>query len=288
MNSTHTDISTRAADPAGADTEAPASDDWMTPEEFDRAFTAAMPRLRRRLLALTGDPHDADDLLQDTYLRLARRAHARRLARQQHAYAYTCVAALNLLRDSWQQASRREVCCERLPDRGWDGGLALREAESAVVDLLRGLSAKEAAAVILVDIEGLSHDTAGDRLGTHRGTVQRNRQRALAKIRAALQAYGPLPDTVSSTKARRDPAQACPDQGDPDQADRHRAAADPTAPAPTTHPARPHHPPTHHPPTHHSPTHHPPAHHPPAHHPPAHHPPAHQEQRKPGDSTCAA
>ncbi|MFJ4617017.1 RNA polymerase sigma factor [Streptomyces sp. NPDC088812] len=278
MNSTHTDISTRAADPAGADTEAPASGDWMTPEEFDRAFTAAMPRLRRRLLALTGDPHDADDLLQDTYLRLARRAHARRLARQRHAYAYTCVAALNLLRDSWQQASRREVCCERLPDRGWDGGLALREAESAVVDLLRGLSAKEAAAVILVDIEGLSHDTAGIRLGTHRGTVQRNRQRALAKIRAALQAYGPLPDTVSSTKARRDPDQADLDQADPDQADRNQvdrnqadrnqvdrnqadrnqAAADPTASDRTAHPARPHH------------------------------SPAHREQRKPGDSTCAA
>lgn len=173
---------------------------WMSPDEFDALFTAAMPRLRRRLLAMTGNPHDADDLLQETYLRLAHRAHSRRLARQRHAYAYTCVAALNLLRDSWQHASRRELCSDRLPEPGWDGGLALHEAESVVLDLLRGLSPKEAAAVILVDLEGLTHDTAGERLGTHRGTVQRNRMRGLAKIRAALDTYGTAARAVPSTK----------------------------------------------------------------------------------------
>ncbi|WP_128379295.1 RNA polymerase sigma factor [Streptomyces cavernae] len=182
-------------------TVVPETGDWMTPEEFDTVFTAAMPRLRRRLLAMTGDPHDADDLLQETYVRLAHRAHTRRLARQRHTYAYTCVAALNLLRDSWQHSSRREQCSDRLPEQGWDGGLALREAESTVLDLLRSLSPKEAAAVILVDLEGLSHDTAGERLGAHRGTVQRNRMRGLAKIRTALGAYGPPPGTVASTKA---------------------------------------------------------------------------------------
>ncbi|MDX6759297.1 MULTISPECIES: RNA polymerase sigma factor [Streptomyces] len=158
----------------------------MTTAEFDEAFTAVMPRLRRRLVALTGNPHDADDLLQETYLKLSRRARAHTLTRQQQPYAYTCAAALNLLRDLWRHPSRRERCTDRLPERGWDGGFAGREAEAVTAALLRGLSPKEAAAVILVDIEGLTHDMAGERLGAHRGTVQRNRMRGHAKIRAAL------------------------------------------------------------------------------------------------------
>ncbi|MFE9681860.1 RNA polymerase sigma factor [Streptomyces sp. NPDC006285] len=174
--------------------------DHMTAAEFDEAFTAAMPRLRNRLLAMTGNPHDADDLLQETYLRLSRRAHARVLARQDHPYAYTCAAALNLLRDSWLRPSRREHCTDRMPEQSWDGGFAAREAAVVTLALLRGLSPKEAAAVILVDIEGLSHDLAGERLGAHRGTVQRNRMRGLAKIRAEIDAYETPSGRVSMTK----------------------------------------------------------------------------------------
>ncbi|MGM0355228.1 RNA polymerase sigma factor [Streptomyces sp. ECR3] len=158
----------------------------MSATEFDASFTAYLPRLRRRLLALTGDPHEADDLLQETYLRLARRARERGLTRQRHPYAYTCAVALNLLRDSWARPSRRERATDRLPEAGWDGGLGSYEASATALALLRTLSEKEAAAVILVDLEGLSHDTAGERLGAHRGTVQRNRMRGLAKMRAVL------------------------------------------------------------------------------------------------------
>ncbi|MFF0158490.1 RNA polymerase sigma factor [Streptomyces sp. NPDC005263] len=161
-------------------------DDTMSAGEFDRVFSDVMPRLRRRLLALTGNPYDADDLLQETYLRLSRRARAHHLVRGRHPYAYACAVATNLLRDRWAHPSRRESCVDRLPDDGWDGGLALFEARSVTLALLGALSPKEAAAVILVDLEGLSHDDAGERLGTHRGSVQRNRMRALAKLRVLL------------------------------------------------------------------------------------------------------
>ncbi|MFF5754040.1 RNA polymerase sigma factor [Streptomyces longwoodensis] len=170
-----------------------------TTDEFDAAFTALMPRLRHRLIALTGNPHDADDLLQETYLRLSRRARARTLARQQQPYAYACATALNLLRDHWRRPARRERCTDRLPEPSWDGGFARKEAEAVATALLRALSPKEAAAVILVDLEGLTHDLAAARLGAHRGTVQRNRMRGLAKIRAAVGAHGDRPAAVSPT-----------------------------------------------------------------------------------------
>ncbi|WP_376741232.1 RNA polymerase sigma factor [Streptomyces galbus] len=173
----------------------------LSVDEFDAAFTALMPRLRRRLLALAGNPHDADDLLQEPSLRLPRRARARPLTRQQQPYAYTCATALNLLRDHWRHPARRERCTDRLPEPSWDGGFAGKEAEAVATALLRALSPKEAAAVILVDLEGLTHDMAGERLGTHRGTVQRNRMRGLAKIRAAVGAPEDGSAAVSPTRA---------------------------------------------------------------------------------------
>ncbi|WP_051836163.1 RNA polymerase sigma factor [Streptomyces sp. NRRL WC-3742] len=158
----------------------------MNQAEFDAAFTEVMPRLRRRLLAMTGNPYDADDLLQDTYLRLSRRARTRPLTLQQPPYAYASATALNLLRDSWRQPSRRETATGRMPEPCWDGGVEHCETRFAALELLALLSPKEAAAVILVDLEGLTHDAAGEHLGAHRGTVQRNRMRGLAKMRAAL------------------------------------------------------------------------------------------------------
>ncbi|WP_405764359.1 sigma factor-like helix-turn-helix DNA-binding protein [Streptomyces sp. NBC_01538] len=53
--------------------------------------------------------------------------------------------------------------------------------------------------MILVDLEGLSHDDAGERLGTHRGSVQRNRTRARAKLRAHLTA--PAANTAGAVGA---------------------------------------------------------------------------------------
>lgn len=88
-----------------------------TADEFDAAFTALMPRLRHRLIALTGNPHDADDLLQETYLRLSRRARARTLARQQQPYAYACATALNLLRDHWRRPRAGSAAPTGCPSR---------------------------------------------------------------------------------------------------------------------------------------------------------------------------
>ncbi|MEW1550652.1 RNA polymerase sigma factor [Streptomyces tsukubensis] len=172
----------------------------MTVAQFDALFTAVMPRLRHRLVALMGNPHDADDLVQETYLRLSARARASTLAPQEHPYAYASATALNLLRDFWQRPARREHATDRLPEQGWDGGFAAREAEITAAALLRSLSPKEAAAVILVDLEGLSHDVAGERLGSHRGTVQRNRMRALAKMRAAFDAYETAGSAVTMSR----------------------------------------------------------------------------------------
>ncbi|MEE1927524.1 sigma-70 family RNA polymerase sigma factor [Streptomyces sp. TRM 70351] len=158
----------------------------MTESEFDEAFAAVMPRLRHRLLTVTGNPYDADDLVQETYLRLSARVRASRLTRPEAPYAYAVTAAVNLLRDSWRSPAHRERCTDQLPDRGWDGGVAACEWQLTLQALLDRLTPKEAAAVILIDVHGMSHDAAAQRLGTHRGSVQRNRQRALAKLRTAL------------------------------------------------------------------------------------------------------
>lgn len=52
--------------------------------------------------------------------------------------------------------------------------------------MLQSLTVKEAVVVLLVDLDGHSLDEAAELLGVHKGTAQRNRMRAVAKLREAL------------------------------------------------------------------------------------------------------
>lgn len=149
-----------------------------------------LPRLRRAAASLTGSPSTADDIVHDAYLRIARRP-ARFLAHPQpYAYAFTTMA--NIVRDQWRRERRRPV----VPDRAEGertaadpagGGLADLHARWEVARLLRCLTAKQARAVALVDLDGYTVDEAAALLGVHRSTLAVTRRRALARLRAAVE-----------------------------------------------------------------------------------------------------
>ena len=66
----------------------------------------------------------------------------------------------------------------------------MREAEWEATRLLGRLSERQAAAVLLVDLDGYTIDQAADILKVHRGTVSRARARALAALRTLVRAEG--------------------------------------------------------------------------------------------------
>jgi len=156
--------------------------------EFDALFCDLLPRLYRRAVLLGGDGN-AEDAVHETYLKLARRPD--RLLGHPEPYAYAFRALVSVTRDMWR-ARRRHVLLAEPPEPDEDFGtnasdpIARREAEWEAVRMLGALPAKQAAAVLLVDLDGYTIDQAAEILGVHRGTVSRARERALTRMRTAL------------------------------------------------------------------------------------------------------
>ncbi|MBW3578167.1 MAG: sigma-70 family RNA polymerase sigma factor [Actinobacteria bacterium] len=173
-----------------------------TSTERDDAFRAyvvpeleVMLRVARRL---TGDPHAAEDLVQDALVR-AYRAVDRFDGRHPRAWLLT------ILRNTWknQLRRRRPVISEfsenilgRTRARGADGRTGPEEhvladaLDPAVADALRSLSDKHRAVVVLVGIDGLTYREAADALGIPAGTVMSRLHRARKNMRDELRGSG--------------------------------------------------------------------------------------------------
>jgi RNA polymerase sigma-70 factor (ECF subfamily) len=92
---------------------------------------------------------------------------------------------LNILRDGWRR-SRRQILYAEVEHGSWDGGIAAVDSELEATALLGSLTCRQAAVVLLVDVDGLTLDQTAEVLGVHRGTVARTRGRALRKLRGEL------------------------------------------------------------------------------------------------------
>ena len=163
------------------------------PDGIDELFIKVLPQLRRGVRRLAGGPDEADDVLQDLYLRLRSGEAGRRFLSHPNPVGYGAVIVRNLLRDDWRRRRRNQDLLARIQspdDLRWDGGLCLRESELEVMRELRCLSDRQAAAVGLIDIDGHTLDAAADLLGVHRGSVHRTRIRALQKLRARIEGAG--------------------------------------------------------------------------------------------------
>lgn len=162
------------------------SDLGATLEEFNAEFLKVLPRLYRRAVFLAGAAR-AEDAVHDAYLKLS--ARPERLVNHPEPYAYAFAAVVSVIRDSIRRTGR-QVLVEQVPDRPEDstGPIDVREAEWEATRLLGGLTERQAAAVLLVDLDGYTIDQAADILKVHRGTVSRARARALAALRTLMKA----------------------------------------------------------------------------------------------------
>jgi len=147
------------------------------------ALGGLLPRLRRFARALTGNAHDADDLVQATLERALARASQWRPEQRLEAWVYA------ILRNAWidEQRARGRRGRVFVPDSDGSqvadatidpaGALALQAA-------LRRLPDEQREAIALVLVEGLSYREAADTLDVPIGTLTSR----LARGRGALQA----------------------------------------------------------------------------------------------------
>ncbi len=175
--------------------EAPA---WVPPtwEEIVEQHSARVYRLAYRL---TGNPHDAEDLTHDVFIRVFRSLHSYQPGTFE---GWLHRITTNVFLDKMRRKQRirfdalSDERAARLPTRE-AGPEAMYDATHFDDDVQRALDALSPdfrAAVVLCDIEGLSYEEIATTLGVKLGTVRSRIHRGRAQLREALAHRDPTLD----------------------------------------------------------------------------------------------
>jgi RNA polymerase sigma-70 factor (sigma-E family) len=156
----------------------------VTYEEFARSRLQA---LLRYAVMLTGDPHTAQDLVQDTMIRVQVKWRRVSRADQPERYVQRMLtnAYVDLRRGSWI----RRVTLRADPDEPRERSADHAERSAARDEmwlLLAGLPPRQRAALVLRYYEGLADGEIAEVLGCAAGTVRAHVSRALATLRARM------------------------------------------------------------------------------------------------------
>lgn len=150
---------------------------------FDNFVSTHQLQLRRYALALTGNRHDADDLLQTTLVKLY--LAWSRLGDHDHLAAYARVTMARSYVSAWRRWGRHESPTSELPE--------VRVADADAIadrDLIwRGLDRlgrRQRAVVVLRYFEDLDLAGIAEALGISVGTVKSQLSRALDNLRESL------------------------------------------------------------------------------------------------------
>ena len=163
----------------------PRLDPESLPTHVDRLYRAAW--------ALCGSPHEAEDLVQETFVRVLSRP---RLLRGDDELAYLMRVLRNTFLSSRRTASRRPQVAARveeleLPDRrGSDQPEQAIEAQ-VVYGAIADLPEDFRLALVAVDILVLSYGEAGRALGTGEATITSRLHRARRRVVAAVDPEAP-------------------------------------------------------------------------------------------------
>ncbi|MFE4869205.1 SigE family RNA polymerase sigma factor [Streptomyces sp. NPDC056682] len=151
----------------------------MTEDEFDVFYTAAYPRLVGQLYALTGDHAEAQDVVQEAFVRAwDRRASV--LSGDQAPEAWLRTVAHRLAMSRWRRARhwwdlvRGETATRLVPEPSPD--------HVALVAALRRLPEAQRTAIVLHHLCDLSVEQIAAETGTATGTIKAR----LSRGRSAL------------------------------------------------------------------------------------------------------
>jgi RNA polymerase sigma-70 factor (sigma-E family) len=158
-------------------------------EDDFRAFVhGAYRRLLRTGYLLTGDPHRAEDLAQETLAKVALAWH--RISRADAVDAYVRRVMVNTCTSLWRRRRWRERPTGEPPDRPGPDPYAGSDERDRLRRALTALPARQRAAVVLRHYEDLTEGQAATALGCSVGTVKSLTSRGLARLRTELTGGG--------------------------------------------------------------------------------------------------
>ena len=210
----------RRPSPAVQVTQPEQSDDgdpttqWNLPtwEDIVRTHSARVYRLAYRL---TGNPHDAEDLTQEVFVRVFRSLSSYTPGTFE---GWLHRITTNLFLDAARRKQRirfeglADEMAHRLPGSEPTPAEAFDDThlDDDIQAALKALPPEYRAAVVLCDIEGFSYEEIAATLGVKLGTVRSRIHRGRAQLRTALQHR--RPGTVPASAA---PASTAPDSTAP-------------------------------------------------------------------------
>lgn len=154
------------------------------PGEFAEFARAQTPGLLGLAHALTGNPHDAWDLTQETLVRMGERWGRTRFD-EPAAYARTVMTRLNIDR---LRRFRREVLTPG--PRHEDARVELvGELDAWLVEALGSVSPRQRTALALRYVEDLDVRTIAARMGCAEGTVRAHLSRGTERLQEQLAAH---------------------------------------------------------------------------------------------------
>jgi RNA polymerase sigma-70 factor (ECF subfamily) len=143
-------------------------------EDFYRAHA---PAVRAFLISLSRDPHFADDLVQETFIKATRSLDGYRGGSPR---AWLFSIARSVFIDAVRRT--RAIPVDEVPESGID---APDTGERLVIaDVLEALPARQRRAILLVDEAGLSYQEAADVMGTTLGAMKVLLHRARSNFRS--------------------------------------------------------------------------------------------------------
>ncbi len=171
-------------------TSAPDAD---RPDRFGSQVLPEVEVLLRVATRMTGDPVDAEDLVQEVLLRAHRGIHT---FDGRHPRAWL----LTIMRNTWASMNRRRrvhiaddpdgirlAAAEAVDgDSDPESQVMDRMLEGPLADALLALSPAHREIVLLVDAEGLSYAEAASLLGVPEGTVMSRLHRARRNLRTRI------------------------------------------------------------------------------------------------------
>ncbi len=190
---------------------------WNLPtwEDIVRTHSARVYRLAYRL---TGNPHDAEDLTQEVFVRVFRSLSSYTPGTFE---GWLHRITTNLFLDSARRRQRirfeglademahRLAGSEPTPAQAFDDSHLDDDVQAA----LKALPPEYRAAVVLCDIEGFSYEEIAATLGVKLGTVRSRIHRGRAQLRSALEHRRPAPVGAAHRGASDEPGSGLRRQG---------------------------------------------------------------------------
>jgi RNA polymerase sigma-70 factor (ECF subfamily) len=159
---------------------------------FERTILPHMDAMYGRAVALTHNPAEAEDLVQESLIRALKFFHSYDPEQSPRAWLFTIVK--NTFVNRWHALNRQrdaQAAVKADAQAMSEGEAPLAEAVLVAADVRAAVDAlpEQFAAVIrLVDLQGLGYYEAADELGVPKGTVMSRLHRGRAKLRALLEA----------------------------------------------------------------------------------------------------